>query len=73
LINGHLLNCNETNNEGSLIPVTPADKLRPSEVVQLILGNELLPGKGGQLASRAVDAATGAVDSDPFFTQPPSA
>lgn len=72
LISGHLLNCKETNTEEALIPVTPADKLRPSEVVQLILGNELLPGKTGQLASRAIDAATGAVDSDPLFTQPPS-
>jgi len=72
LINGHLLHCNEANTEEFLIPVTPAEKLRPSEVVKLILGNELLPGKAGQLTSRAVDAATGAVDSDPFFTQPPS-
>ncbi len=69
LINGHLLSCNASNNEESLIPVTSADNLRSSEVVQLILGNEVLPTRGGQLASRAVEAASCALDSNHIFTQ----
>ncbi len=73
LINGQLLNCNESTLEESefLLPVTSAEKLRSSEVVQLILGNELLPSRGGQLASQAVEAACSALKSMPFSTQLP--
>jgi membrane protein len=64
LINGHLLNVSERTNGNSeelLTPVTPEEKLRAGEVVHLIFGNELLPTTGGKLASRAIDAASEAL------------
>jgi membrane protein len=67
LINGRLLSSNESNNEEILTPVTSMDKLRASEVVELVLGNELLPSRGGKLASQAIDAASNALQSDLFL------
>ena len=70
LINGGLLHSNENANEALLTPVTSVEKLRASEVVQLVLGNELLLTQGGKLASQAVDAAGGALQSDLFVPTP---
>lgn len=67
LINGRLLSSSENNNEEILIPVTSVDKLRVSEVAQLVLGNEVLPTPGGKLASQAIDAASKALHADLFL------
>jgi len=70
LIKGRLLSVNERNKEKMLIPVTSGDKLRASEVVQLVFGNESLPTRGGALASRAIEAASKAVQTDLFLPLP---
>ena len=67
LIKGGLINCSESNNEEILTPVTSVDKLRANEVVQRVLGNEVLLTKGGKLASRAIDAASEALQTDLFL------
>ena len=64
LIKERLLRYTESNNEEILIPITSVDKLRASEVVQVVLGNELLPTQGGKLASQAIDAASKALQTD---------
>jgi len=73
LMTGGLLVAGETaNQEETLLPVTSADQLRASEVVQLILGNESLPSPGGQLATEAVEAAAKALDACLTVPQPPA-
>lgn len=69
LITGGLLRRDETNGEEAMIPVTFAQNLQASEVVHLVLGNEMLSTPGGELASRAVDAASKAVQSNHLPTQ----
>jgi membrane protein len=67
LIKGRLLSSSESNDEEILIPVTSADKLRASEIVQLVLGNEALPTLGGKLSSQAVEAASEALQTNLFL------
>ena len=67
LIKGRLLSSSESNNEEILIPVTSVEKLRASEVVQLVLGNEVLPTMGGGLASQAIEAASDALQTNLFL------
>ncbi len=67
LIKGRLLSSSESNNEEILLPVTSAEKLRASEVVQLVLGNEVLPTMGGELASQAIEAASEALQTNLFL------
>lgn len=69
LIKGRLLNSSESNNEEVLIPVTPIDKLRASEVIQLVLGNETLPSQGGKLASQVIEAASEALQTGLFLNK----
>ena len=45
-----------------LVPVTPAENLRGSEIVRLVLGDETLPAGSGQLAAEAVAAACRSLD-----------
>lgn len=73
LLTGGLLVAGESaHQEETLLPVTSADQLRASEVVQLILGNESLPSPGGQLATEAIEAAVKALDSSLPVPQPPA-
>ncbi|WP_306549667.1 YihY/virulence factor BrkB family protein [Desulfobulbus sp.] len=55
---GGLLRTLDRQTEEMLIPATPADKLLTREVVQLVLGKEVLPTLGGRLATRTIDAAS---------------
>lgn len=71
LTSGGLLIASESvSQEETLLPVTSADQLRASEVVQLVLGNETLITPGGQLATEAIEAAVKALDA--CLTVPPS-
>lgn len=73
LITGGLLIASDSaNQEEALLPVTSADQLRASEVVQLVLGNEPLPSPGGQLATEAIGAAVKALDSCLTIPPPPA-
>jgi membrane protein len=69
LITGGLLRRDENTGEEAMIPATFAQNLQASEVVHLVLGNEILSTPGGELACRAVDAAGKAVQSNHFLTQ----
>jgi hypothetical protein len=70
LVDGRILACHEENGDDLLLPLTPADHLDNREIVHLVLGRESLPGKSGDLATRAVDAAAEAVADSPVFPSP---
>ena len=56
LVSGNLLQQNADNTD-MVIPVTSAEQLRGSEVVELVLGNDSLDTPGGALAQKALRAA----------------
>lgn len=70
LIDGNLLAYRGENGEDLLLPVTPADHLASREIVALILGNETLPGRSGELATYAVTGAARAVADIPVYSPP---
>lgn len=69
LVAGNILWQQGDVDEVTLVPATPAEKLHPGEVVQVILGSEPLPSPGGRLACRALTAAGEAIKDHPFFGQ----
>ncbi len=71
LAKGQLLNFIEDQKEETVIPVTSAENLSASEVVQLILGNEALTTHGGSLATSAIDGASRTLHSFQLFTKTP--
>ena len=62
LARGGALGFREADGEETLVPVTPAENLRGSEIVRLVLGDETLPTGSGQLAAEAVVAAGRSLD-----------
>ena len=62
LARGGALGFREADGEETLVPVTPAENLRGSEIVRLVLGDETLPTSSGQLAAEAVTAAGRSLD-----------
>jgi membrane protein len=63
---GQLLNAGTCQPEDLVLPVTPADRLISSEVLRVMLAGEpLFPSNGGQLATRAIEAAAHALET-PF-------
>lgn len=54
------------NNNHSYVPATPSEKIEAREIVQLILGRELIPTMGGEFSDKVIRAAEDAILPEEF-------
>jgi membrane protein len=65
LVEGGLLHKTEDNGLG-YVPVTPPENIEAKEVVQLIMGHEMIPTLGGEFSRQVIRAAESAIPGDEF-------